>query len=192
MNSIFSLNVITIMSETEKLQNTHEPYVRIVPLGSAGHVNRNMFVYEYYPDGNTLQDIMIVDCGVEFPDADQLGVDLIIPDVNYLLDKLDKIRGIVITHAHEDHFGALPYVLKDLQKPPIYAAKLVVGFIKNKLGEYDNLLNNQSLNLIEPEKDPFDLGGFHITPFRVNHSVPDTMGLFIETPIGNLIHAADF
>jgi ribonuclease J len=135
---------------------------------------------------------MIVDCGVEFPDAEQLGVDLIIPDVSYLLDKLDKIRGIVITHAHEDHFGALPYVLKDLRKPPIYAAKLVLGFIQNKLNDFEGLANNQEFHEIIPEIDPFDLGNFYITPFRVNHSVPDTVGLFIKTPIGNLVHAADF
>lgn len=165
--------------------------VRFVPLGSAGRVNRNMFVYEYLPDGQHIQDIMVVDCGVEFPDAEQLGVDLIIPDVSYLEDKLDKIRGIVITHAHEDHFGALPYVLKDLGRPPIYAAKLVLGFIENKLKDFGGT-EGQSFHMVEPETDTVTLGSFHITPFRVNHSVPDTMGLFINTPVGNLIHAADF
>lgn len=166
--------------------------VRVIPLGSAGHVNRNMFVYEYLPDGEHIQDIMVVDCGVEFPDSEQLGIDLIIPDITYLTDKLDKIRGIVITHAHEDHFGALPYILSDLNKPKVYAAKLVIGFIKNKLSNFGNMLQGQSFQLIEPENDVFDLGIFHITPFRVNHSVPDTMGLFIETPVGNLVHAPDF
>jgi len=143
------------------------------------------------PDGQHIQDIMIIDCGVEFPDADQLGVDLIIPDVSYLADKLDKIRGIVITHAHEDHFGALPYILKDLENPKIYAAKLVIGFIENKLKDFGGSAG-QSFHVIEPETDTFELGEFHITPFRVNHSVPDTCGMFIKTPVGNLIHAADF
>lgn len=177
-------------NNTEVLEVTHGK-VRVVPLGSAGRVNRNMFVYEYMPDGLHIQDIMIVDCGVEFPDADQLGIDLIIPDVSYLIDKLDKIRGIVITHAHEDHFGALPYILKDLNNPKIYAAKLVIGFIENKLKDFGGSAG-QSFHVIEPETDTFDLGAFHIIPFRVNHSVPDTCGMFIKTPVGNLIHAADF
>lgn len=182
-------------NNTKPIQQPHTSAaaVRVVPLGSAGHVNRNMFVYEYLPDGSTIEDIVIVDCGVEFPDSEQLGVDLIIPDITYLLDKLDKVRGIVITHAHEDHFGALPYVLKELHKPPIYAAKLVLGFIQNKLSDSAGLADNQEFNEIIPETDEaFHLGNFQITPFRVNHSVPDTMGLFIKTPVGNLIHAADF
>ncbi|MCA9390044.1 ribonuclease J, partial [candidate division WWE3 bacterium] len=177
---------------TEKNATENKPYVRVVPLGSAGHVNRNMFVYEYYADGKNIQDIMIIDCGVEFPDSEQLGIDLIIPDSSYLEDKIDKIRGIIITHAHEDHYGALPFVLKNIGKPKVYAAKLVIGFIKNRLSQYEGMLNGQSFHEIIPEIDPFDLGAFHITPFRVNHSVPDTLGMFIESPVGNLVHAADF
>lgn len=162
-----------------------EPALKFIPLGGAGTVTKNMFVYEY------ADDILIVDCGIGFPEAEQLGVDVIIPDISYLRDKIHKIRGITITHAHEDHFGALPYLISDLGKPPIYAAKLPGGFIQNKLAEFD-LLQGQSLRLIEPETDPFELGVFRITPVRVNHSVPDALALFIETPVGNFVHAADF
>lgn len=173
------------------ISHSQQKTVNVMPLGSAGRVNRNMYVYEYRPDGKTIQDIIIVDCGVEFPDDDQLGVDLIIPDVTYLQDKLEKIRGIVVTHAHEDHFGALPYILKEIQSPPIYAAKLVIGFIRNRL-EQRTGFQQQSFHEISPEDDKIELGAFSIVPFRVNHSVPDTMGLFIKTPVGNLVHAADF
>lgn len=170
---------------------TSQPAVRIVPLGSAGHVNRNMYVYEYLPDGQRVQDIFVVDCGVEFPDAEQLGVDLIIPDTTYLQDKLNLIRGVVITHAHEDHYGALPYLLKNIGNPPVYAAKLALGFIKHKLEQFGGI-GNLSFHEIIPEIDPFELGAFNITPFRMNHSLPDTLGFFMNTPIGNLIHATDF
>lgn len=164
----------------------HETLLKFMPLGGIGTVTKNMYVYEYG------EDILLVDCGIGFPEAEHLGVDVIIPDINYLKDKLQKIRGVVVTHAHEDHFGALPYLIEELGRPPIYAAKLPLGFIKNKLNEYD-LLQHQSLHTIEPEVDPFELGNsFRITPVRVNHSVPDALALFIQTPVGNIVHAADF
>lgn len=161
--------------------------VKYIPLGGVGTTaNKNLHVYE------TETDILIVDCGVAFPDADQLGVDVVIPDIDYLEERADKIRGIIITHAHFDHYGALPYVLRRLRRPPIYAAKLPRGFIQKELVEHD-LLEGQSLHLIEPEKDPvLQLGEFTITPYRVNHSVPDTIGLFINTKDGNIVHNTDF
>lgn len=159
--------------------------MKLIPLGGAGTVTKNMFVYEYG------EDILLVDCGIGFPEEEQLGVDVVIPDVSFLRGKVARIRGIIITHGHEDHFGALPYLLPELGKPPIFASKLVLGFIRNKLSEF-NLLSGQSLNLIEPETDPFELGVFKIIPFRVNHSVPDSLGFSIETPAGQIIHAADF
>lgn len=148
-------------------------------------MTKNMYVYEY---GN---DILIVDCGIGFPEMGQLGVDVVIPDVSYLSDKIGKIRGVVISHAHEDHFGALPYLLESLGRPPIYCAKLARGLIQQKLLEF-NLLSGTSLRLIEPTTDHFSLGVFNITPFRVNHSVPDTFGFSIQTPVGQIMHVTDF
>lgn len=161
------------------------PILKFIPLGGAGTVTRNMFVYEYG------EDILLVDCGIGFPEAEQLGVDVIIPDTSYLAGKHDKIRALIISHAHEDHFGAIPYLIRNLGQPPIYAAKLARGFIQNKLTEF-KLLKGQSLHLIEPETDPFSLGVFQVTPFRVNHSVPDALGFSIQTPVGQIIHVPDF
>lgn len=162
-----------------------EPVLKFIPLGGAGTVNLNFFVYEY---GN---DILIVDCGIGFPESEQLGIDVVVPDISYLRDKRRMIRGIVITHGHEDHRGALPYVLQDLGRPPIYATKLVRGLIQKHLQEF-NLLSGTSLHLIDPESDGFELGVFKITPFRVNHSIPDSLGFSIKTPVGQIVHASDF
>ncbi|OQX51029.1 hypothetical protein B5M47_02295 [candidate division CPR3 bacterium 4484_211] len=167
------------------INNPKQPQLKIIPLGGSSMVNKNMFVYECG------KDIVIVDCGIGFPESEQLGVDVVIPDINYLKNKLDKIRGIVITHGHEDHFGALPYLLKDLGNPPIFASKLVRGLIQVKLEEF-NLLKGAQINQIDPEDNSFSLGQFEFTPFRVNHSVPDSLGFFIRTPLGNLVHVSDF
>lgn len=162
-----------------------EPVLKFIPLGGVGVVTKNMFVYECG------EDILIVDCGIGFPEIEQLGVDVVIPDISYLKNKTKKIRGIIITHGHEDHFGALPYLLNELEHPPIYSTKLVRGLIQAKLDEF-GLLSGQSLHLIEPETDPFSLACFTITPFRVNHSVPDSLGFSINTPVGQIIHVSDF
>lgn len=148
-------------------------------------MTKNMYIYEY---GN---DILIVDCGIGFPEEEQLGVDLVIPDITYLKNKRDRIRGIVVTHGHDDHYGALAYLIDDLGRPPIYTTKLVAGFIQNKLTEV-NLWKGQRMKIFEPETDPFTLGVFRITPFRVNHSVPDAVGLSIRTPVGQIMHVPDF
>lgn len=159
--------------------------VRYISLGGAGNVTQNMHVFE------TEEDIIILDVGIGFPDTEQLGVDVVIPDVSYLISRKNKIRAIVISHAHEDHIGGLPYVLNDLGNPPVYASKLAQGFIRGKLSEYSNL-KHQSLVLIEPEKGSIRLGGFEIVPYRVNHSVPDALGFFIRTRIGNFVYSPDF
>ncbi len=148
-------------------------------------MNKNLHVYE------TEDDILLVDVGVAFPDAEEPGVDVIIPDVGYLRDKVSKIRGIVITHGNYDHFAALPYVLPEIGRPPIYTAKMTLGFIRQILEEHQ-MFEGQTFHLIEPEVDSFDIGTFHITPFRVNHAVPDTFGLFIKTPEGNFVHTPDY
>lgn len=161
------------------------PVLKFISLGGLGTVNKNMHVYEYR------DDILIIDCGIDFPDSEELGVDVILPDISYLRDKIKKIRGIVVTHGHYDHFAALPYLLKELGFPPIYSTKLVKGFIQTQLAEF-NLLKGQSLHLIDPDADDFDIGSFHLVPFRVGHSVPDSVGFFIQTPAGNFVHTADF
>src|SRR5581483_3519995 len=142
-----------------------------------------MFVYEYG------DDIVIIDCGVGFPDEGTPGVDLIIPDISYLRDKKDKIRGIIITHAHDDHIGALPYLWTELGSPPIYSQKLTIGFIKTKFTE--NKLPFSGLNTLKIS-DTLQLGVFKASFYQVSHSVPDSTGIVLETPVGNFLHQADF
>ncbi|HUS52067.1 MAG TPA: ribonuclease J [Candidatus Bathyarchaeia archaeon] len=158
--------------------------LEIVALGGWGRVNQNMFVYE------GKKDILIVDCGVDFPDDPSSGVEVIVPDVSYLKTKRDKIRGVIITHGHLDHFGALPFILPQIGNPPVYATNLVKGFIQSRLAEFPGLTSR--LHLIDPDKEPFRLGSFEITPFRVNHSVPDSLGLCLKTPVGKIFHVSDF
>jgi ribonuclease J len=157
--------------------------LRIVPLGGLGEVGKNMMSIEYG------EDILIVDAGVMFPENDMWGVDLVIPDFNYLMDKKDRVRGIVLTHGHEDHIGALPYVLREIPVP-VYGTRLTIGLAQVKLRE-EGLANAVPLHEVH-EREPFEVGVFEIECFRVNHSVPDGVGLAIRTPRGLLIHSGDF
>jgi ribonuclease J len=143
-----------------------------------------MMVVEY---GN---DLIIIDVGVMFPDDEMFGVDLVIPDTSYLADKKHRIRGILITHGHEDHVGGLPYILPMLDFPPIYATRLTHGLINVKLKEH-RLLEKVAVNVIAPG-DEVKLGPFTTEFFRVNHSIPDSVGLVIRTPIGNIVHTGDY
>lgn len=156
--------------------------LRIIPLGGVGDVTKNMYIYEY---GN---DIMIIDCGIGFPDEGMLGIDLVIPDISYLRDKKHKIRGIVITHGHDDHIGGLPFIWPELQCP-IYAQKLAAGFIRAKFNE--NRLPKDRVTTVTVESK-LSLGVFKVSFYQVSHSVPDAVGLVIETPAGQIIHQADF
>ena len=142
-----------------------------------------MFVYELE------EDILIVDCGIGFPTEEMLGVDILIPDISYLKDKLAKIRGIVITHGHEDHIGGLPYILPKLPDVPIYAPKLPASLIREKLDEYQNLPKNIH---ILPQRQPLQLGGFTVESIHVTHSIPDSTHLVISTPAGRVYHGSDF
>ena len=158
--------------------------LRILPLGGLGEIGKNMMVLECG------DDIIIVDCGVQFPTEDMPGVDLIIPDVSYLASKAHRIRGILITHGHEDHIGALPHVLPELDAP-VYAPRLAHGLITVKLNER-RTTRDAVVHAVEPEQ-PVQLGDrFRATWFRVCHSIPDAMGICIETPWGTVIHTGDF
>lgn len=158
--------------------------VRLVPLGGLGEVGKNMMVVEYG------DDIIIVDAGVMFPDEEMFGVDLVIPDTSYLADKKQRIRGILITHGHEDHVGGLPYILPMLDFPPVYATRLTHGLISVKLKEH-HLLEKATIEVIAPG-DKVSLGACWAEFFRVNHSIPDAVGLVIHTPIGVVVHTGDY
>jgi ribonuclease J len=157
--------------------------LRIIPIGGLGEIGKNMMVIEYE------DDILIIDAGIMFPENDMLGVDTIIPDYNYLLDKVDRVRAILITHGHEDHVGALPHLVKEI-KAPIYATKLTAGLIEVKL-QRANLLGDVDLNVIEAG-DEFNIGPFTIEPFHVAHSIPDCVGFGITTPVGLIVFTGDY
>lgn len=165
-------------------EKSHEARLKIIPLGGTTDVTKNLYIYE------TPEDILVVDCGIGYPGIDVLGVDVLIPDISYLIEHKDKVRGILISHGHEDHFGALPYILPDLNVP-VYATKLVLAFIESRLRE-SNFFDKAHLFLIEPEKGSFRIGNFSISPFFVNHSVPDSLGFCIDTPEGRIFHVSDF
>jgi ribonuclease J len=158
---------------------------RIIPLGGLGEVGKNMTVYEC--EGR----ILVVDSGLAFPRDEHLGVDLLLPDVAYLTERRDSIAAIVLTHGHEDHVGALPYVLRDLGSVPVYATRLTIGLVKSKLDEH-GLLRSSELVEIDPEGPPLELGPFHLEFIRVAHSIPDAVAVVIETPAGRMVHTGDY
>lgn len=158
--------------------------LKIIPLGGLNEVGKNLTVYEY---GN---DIMVVDCGLGFPDGEMYGVDVVIPDVTYLVKNAEKIRGIILTHGHEDHIGALPYVLQDLSAPVIYAAPLTMALVRYKLEEH-RLLDIADLRTFEAG-DRFFVGCFEVEAIHVNHSMACAVALAIRTPVGMVVHTGDF
>ncbi len=158
--------------------------IRLIPLGGLGEVGKNMMVVEYG------SDIIIIDAGLMFPDEEMFGVDLVIPDTSYLHDKKQNIRGIFITHGHEDHTGSLPYVLPMLDFPPIYATRLTQGLISVKLKEH-RLHDKVALNVVEPGQR-IAAGACEVEIVRVNHSVPDAVALAIHTPLGTVVHTGDY
>lgn len=156
----------------------------IFALGGVGEIGKNMYVVQYG------SDIVVVDAGLKFPEEDMLGIDIVIPDISYLTENRDKVRGIVLTHGHEDHIGGLPYVLKNLNVP-VYGTRLTLGLVENKLKEA-NLLGETKRILINEDSE-IQLGNtLRATFFRTNHSIPDSVGVCIETPEGNVVHTGDF
>ncbi|BFL45889.1 ribonuclease J [Lactonifactor longoviformis] len=157
--------------------------LKIIPLGGLEQIGLNMTAFEYE------DSIVVVDCGLSFPEDDMLGIDLVIPDVTYLKDNIQKVKGFVITHGHEDHIGALPYILKEINVP-IYATKLTIGLIDNKLKEH-NLLKTTKRKVIKHGQS-INLGAFRIEFIKTNHSIQDASALAIYSPAGIVVHTGDF
>lgn len=159
--------------------------LKLIPLGGLGEVGKNMTLLQYGDDA------IMVDCGLMFPTSDMLGVDIVIPDITYLLDNLGLLKAILITHGHEDHIGAIPYVLRQMSAP-IYATRLTCGFIENKLKQARGVKPRDiNLNIIA-DGDTIEIGPFTIEPFFVSHSIPDAVGMAIHTPLGLVIHTGEF
>ncbi len=157
--------------------------LRIIPLGGVGEIGKNMYVFEYG------DDIVVIDCGLMFPDEEMFGIDLVVPDVAYLRERRANVKAFLITHAHEDHVGGLPYVLPEFPGVPVYASTLARGLLGNKIKEHK--LHNNPLLSLEPG-DVLQIGPFGVVPFRIGHSIPDAMGIALRTPVGTVVHTGDF
>ena len=156
--------------------------VQIIPLGGLGEIGKNMTVFRYG------DDMILVDAGLMFPEDDMLGIDLVIPDISYLIENQDKLKGIFLTHGHEDHIGALPYVMKQIDCP-VYGTALTLGILQGRLKE--NGVSSENCRTIKPG-DKITAGAFKLDFIRVNHSIPDAVAIAINTPIGTIIHTGDF
>lgn len=157
--------------------------LRITPLGGLGEIGKNITLYEYG------DDMFLVDCGMSFPDEEMPGIDIVIPDFTYVIKNADKIKGLVVTHGHEDHIGAIPYLLKECNFP-IYGTALTLGLVEGKLREH-KLLDRANLNTIKPG-DKVKFGKFTVEFIHVNHSIPDAVAVAVETPVGTVVHTGDF
>ena len=165
------------------MRNINNSKLKIIPLGGQEHIGMNITAFEFE------DSIVVVDCGLSFPEDDMLGIDLVIPDITYLKENIEKVKGFVITHGHEDHIGALPYILKEINVP-VYATKLTIGLIENKLREH-NLLNNTRRKVIQHGQS-INLGQFRIEFIKPNHGIVDASALAIYSPAGIVVHTGDF
>ena len=157
--------------------------LKVIPLGGMGEIGKNITAIEYN------EDIIVIDCGLAFPDEEMYGVDLIIPDIAYLINNREKVRGLLLTHGHEDHIGAIPYILKQL-KMPVYGTKLTIGLVKTKLEEH-KLIDEIKTESVEIG-DILELGSFKVEFIRATHSIADSCSLAIYTPLGTILHTGDF
>src|SRR5690242_21750875 len=157
--------------------------LQVVPLGGLGEFGMNCMALRWG------DDILVIDAGLMFPESELLGVDIVVPDITYLLENRDKVRAILLTHGHEDHIGGLPWILSELNVP-VYGTEFTLAYVEGKLEEH-NLLDDADLIEIEPKRK-FHLGPFTIEPLRVTHSLVDCVALAIETPVGIIIHTGDF
>jgi glyoxylase-like metal-dependent hydrolase (beta-lactamase superfamily II) len=160
-------------------------WVHVIPLGGLGEVGKNMTAFE--ADGS----IVVVDAGLAFPRDEHLGVDLVLPDFTYLRERRDAIRGVVLTHGHEDHVGALPYLLREVGAPEVWATRLTLGLIKSKLDEH-GLLRTADLHEVDPDGRPVELGPFRLEFVRMAHSIPDAVAVVLETPGGRVVVTGDY
>jgi len=167
----------------DRLSTSSEPSVRLIPLGGLGEIGLNMMLVEFG------EDLIAVDCGLMFPDDEMLGIDYVIPDFAYLLGKREAVRGVVLTHGHEDHIGALPYLLRDFSVP-VYGTPLTLAFVADRLREH-GLSEKADLRPVRP-RERFPLGAFTVEALRVTHSIVDGIGLAIESPVGTIVHTGDF
>lgn len=175
-------NLDDIYSYGVKQGKTRANNLKVMFLGGIGEIGKNMTVLEYG------KDIIVIDCGVMFPSSDMLGIDLVVPDITYLIENKDKVRGFLITHGHEDHIGSIPYVIKDLNVP-IYASKMTCGLIKKKMEEHRRV--EYKTFAVKP-KQKITLGCFEIEFIHVNHAIPGAFALAIKTPVGMVVHTGDY
>lgn len=162
-------------------QDKNVDLLKVIPLGGMNEIGKNMTVYQYK------DDIFIMDCGMAFPEEDLLGIDVVIPDITYLKRNVDKIKGIVLTHGHEDHIGALPYVLKEIDAP-VYGTRLTLGLVENKMKEHR--LKPKLITIVPGQV--IRLGAFEIEPIRVCHSIADAVAYAVKSPLGTIVHTGDF
>lgn len=170
-------------NKNKSVQKSPKTPLKIISLGGLGEIGKNLTVYEYK------DDILLVDCGMAFPDEETPGIDIVIPDFNYLILNKEKIRGLVVTHGHEDHIGAIGYLLNNINVP-VFATQLTIGLIEGKLKEHKNLAGAK-LNVVTPGQT-IQFGAFSVEFIHVNHSIPDAVAFAIKTPVGTIIHTGDF
>ena len=182
---IDNIQLEDIPQKKEKKQNSlfSKSKLKIIPLGGLNEIGKNLTVFEYE------NEIIVVDCGLAFPEDEMLGVDIVIPDISYLEKNKEKVKAVLITHGHEDHIGAIPYFLKKINVP-VYGSKLALGLIKVKLAEH-NLEKQTKLVTIEP-RQVLKFGKFKVEFIRVTHSIADSMAIAITTPVGTVLHTGDF
>jgi ribonuclease J len=171
------------MAKREAIVDPGDKPLRIIPMGGVGEIGKNMYVFEYG------DDIVVIDCGLMFPDEEMYGIDLVIPDVTYLRERKANVKAFLITHAHEDHVGGLPYILPMFPGVPVYASTLARGLLGIKVKEHK--LSSNPLLPLDPG-DELQIGPFTAIPFRVGHSIPDAMGIALRTPVGTIVHTGDF